>query len=70
MWNEELIKAGGSKSEHPLTEQQTLPFVKCWIKIAAMTNIGKFNFKSPSILVVPAFLSSFIRKVKSFYWLE
>ena len=48
MWNEELIKAGGSKSEHPLTEEQTLPFVKCWIKIAAMTNIGKFCFKSPT----------------------
>ena len=66
MWNEELIKAGGSKSEHPLREQQTLPFVKCWIKIAAMTNIGKFNFKSPSILAVQGFLSFLMSKVYHF----
>ena len=43
MWNEELIRAGGSKSNDPLSAQSVLPFIKCWIKVAAMTNIGRFS---------------------------
>ena len=38
----ELIKVGGSKSMSPLTSAQLFPFIKCWIKVATLTNIGKF----------------------------
>lgn len=45
MWTEELIRVGGSKSEYPLTEEQTLPFVTCWCKVATLTSIGIFRNK-------------------------
>ena len=58
MWTEELLKAGGSNADCPLTPEQSLPFVKCWIKIAAMTNIGELimskiwvDFESSAIVI-------------------
>ena len=40
----ELIRVGGSKSENPIGNEEFFLFLKCWIQIATMTNIGESYF--------------------------
>merc|ERR1711970_787268 len=43
LWIEELLRAGGSKTDNPMSHQSSAKFIYCWVNVATLTNIGQFR---------------------------